>query len=148
MIEIRLAGARDLEALLPLVRGYRQFYQQTHDASAERATMQGHLRDGSSSVYLAWRGERAVGFVQIFAYWSTVRLAPTLILEDLFVASDARGDGVATRLLERALEHARSLGAAGMFLETAADNEMAQRVYARCGWTREGHFLKYNAPLP
>ena len=109
--------------------------------------MEAHLRNGTSSVYLAWKHERAVGFVQLFAYTSTVRLAPTLILEDLFVASDARGDGVASALLERSLEHARSLGAAGMFLETAVDNAAAQRVYERCGWTREGQFLKYNAPF-
>jgi len=98
-------------------------------------------------VYLAWDGERAVGFVQIFAYQSTVRLAPTLILEDLFVQPGARGTGVASMLLERALEHARAAGAAGMFLETAVDNAPAQRVYERCGWVREGHFLKYNAPV-
>ena len=146
-IDIRRAREGDLEALLPLVRGYREFYKQTHDGASERATMAGHLRDDTSTVYLAWNGERAVGFVQIFAYASTVRLAPSLVLEDLFVATDARGSGVATRLLERALEHARRIGAAGMFLETAMDNATAQRVYERCGWVREGHFFKYNAPL-
>jgi predicted GNAT family acetyltransferase len=34
-----------------------------------------------------------------------------------------------------------------MFLETAMDNVTAQRVYARAGWSREGRFYKYNAPL-
>lgn len=133
--------------LLPLVRGYREFYQQTHDARGERAVIGGHLRDGTSAIYIARDGERAIGFVQIFSYVSTVWLAPTLILEDLFVEPEARGGGVATMLLERALEHARSVGAAGMFLETAHDNATAQRVYERCGWVREGRFLKYNAPL-
>jgi ribosomal protein S18 acetylase RimI-like enzyme len=49
--------------------------------------------------------------------------------------------------LERAAAHAREIGATGMFLETAMDNQPAQRVYERAGWTREGRFFKYNAPL-
>jgi len=147
VIEIRSARAGDLEALLPLVRGYREFYKQTHDAARERAVMEAHLRDGTSAIYIAWGDERAVGFVQIFAYHGAVSLAPTLILEDLYVHPDARGRGIATMLLERALDHARAAGAAGMHLETALDNATAQRVYERCGWAREGRFLKYNAPL-
>jgi GNAT superfamily N-acetyltransferase len=147
LIEIRQAAADDLEALLPLVRGYREFYKQLHDSERERALMEAHLRDGKSAVYIAWEGDRALGFVQIFAYESTVTLASTLILEDLFVIPQARGNGIAARLLDRSVEHARAVEASGMFLETAADNDSAQRVYERCGWTREGHFMKYNAPL-
>jgi GNAT superfamily N-acetyltransferase len=147
MVEVRRAAAGDLDALLPLVRGYREFYEQAHDAQRERALLVSHFGDDSSAIYVAWRDEAAVGFVQMFAYTSTVQLVPTLVLEDLFVLPEARGEGVAAALLERSLEHARSVGAGGMFLETAHDNQAAQRVYQRCGWVREGHFLKYNAPL-
>lgn len=146
-IEIRRARVEDLEALLPLVRGYREFYKRTHDARGERATMEAHLRDGTSAVYVAWDGGVAVGFVQLFHYVSTVCLSPTVILEDLFVAGGARGRGIASSLLERGLEYARSVGASEVHLETAVDNFVAQRVYERCGWTREARFLKYNAPL-
>jgi GNAT superfamily N-acetyltransferase len=148
MVEVRRAAAGDLDVLLPLLRGYREFYGQVHDAPRERELLASHFRDDSSVMYIAWSDEAAVGFVQIFGYTSTVLLAPTLILEDLFVLPEARGEGVAAALLERSLEHARSVGARGMFLETAHDNQAAQRVYQRCGWVREGHFLKYNAPLP
>jgi ribosomal protein S18 acetylase RimI-like enzyme len=98
-------------------------------------------------MFVAWDDRRAVGFVQLFRTWSTVRLGPAFVLEDLFVEPAARGSGIADALLERALAFARERGATGMFLETALDNERAQRVYERNGWKREGRFLKYNAPL-
>lgn len=144
---IHKATINDLDALLPLVNGYREFYKREANADATRTFLAGHLSDGTSIIYIATRSGTAVGFVQIFPTFSTVRLAHVLILEDLFVDPKQRGSGVATALLARAMEYAKEIGAAGMFLETARDNETAQRVYERAGWTREGEFYKYNAPL-
>jgi GNAT superfamily N-acetyltransferase len=144
---IRLASIADLDALLPLVQAYRVFYKREPAAQRERAFIEAHLRNGTSAIYLAEVEGKAAGFMQMFKTYSTVRLANSWILEDLFVTPESRGRGVASKLLARALEHARTDGACGMFLETAQDNVTAQRVYERAGWTREGDFLKYNAPL-
>lgn len=146
-VVIRRAGAADLEALLPLVRAYREFYGRPADSTREREFMRGHLERGTSIVFVAQIGEGLAGFAQVFSSYNTVRLAPALILEDIFVEPRRRGSGIATALLERALGYARETGAAGMFLETAHDNLTAQRVYERNGWTREDRFYKYNAPL-
>jgi GNAT superfamily N-acetyltransferase len=146
-IRVQRAGAADIEALLPLVQAYRVFYEQPPDDPGERRFMLKHLRDSSSAVFLASCEERAAGFVQLFESWSTVRLAPVLVLEDLFVHEAFRNRGVATALMDAAIHFARETGAAAMFLETAADNLRAQQVYERNGWLRETHFLKYNAPL-
>ena len=137
----------DVDALMPLVRGYREFYGQAHDAFAEHAFIVHRIRSGSSHILLARDGGETLAFAQMFPFFSTVRLGPALILEDIFVAPEARERGVATALLEAALAYARSVHARVMFLETAIDNERAQRVYERNGWTREAQFYKYNAPL-
>jgi len=144
---IERAAAGDLDELLPLVRAYRVFYKQQPNEMRERDFVARHLRDGTSVIYVARTGGRAAGFTQLFKTYSTVHLAPAWILEDLFVDPGARRSGVAAALLERALAHARESGACGMFLETAHDNVAAQRVYKRAGWTREGRFYKYNAPV-
>jgi ribosomal protein S18 acetylase RimI-like enzyme len=148
-LEIARATIDDLEALLPLVTAYRVFYERDPEAQRERAFVERNLNDGRSTIFLARETERdsIVGFVQLFQTYSTVWLGPQLILEDLFVAPEARGGGAATKLLERAEAYAREIGAVGMFLETAMDNETAQRVYERAGWTRENRFYKYNAKL-
>jgi GNAT superfamily N-acetyltransferase len=143
---IERATAGDLESLIPLVAAYREFYKQRADTVRERALIAQHLNTGTSTIFVARRDGRAVGFAQLFQTFSTVWLGPSLILEDLFVDPSARGAGIATKLLGRALEYSRETGAIGMFLETAMDNVVAQRVYERAGWTREGRFYKYNAP--
>jgi ribosomal protein S18 acetylase RimI-like enzyme len=144
---VRRASVADLEGLLPLVAAYREFYKQAADEPRERELMTDHLARGTSVVFVACLGEKIAGFVQMFQTLSTVMLGPQLILEDLFVDPAARRAGIASALLERAAAHAREIGATGMFLETAMDNQPAQRVYERAGWTREGRFFKYNAPL-
>lgn len=144
---IRKAAPADLGALLPLVQAYRVFYRREPDAQRERAFIESHMRNGSSCIYIAEVDGEAAGFMQLFPTHSTVQLAPSWILEDLYVDPKHRKAGIASALLQRAIEHAKETGAGGMFLETANDNETAQRVYERAGWTREGRFLKYNAPL-
>lgn len=146
-MEIARASIDDLDTLLPLVSGYRNFYGRPTDADAERAYMSAHLTHGTSIVFLARVDGDAAGFVQLFPSFNTVRLRPALILEDLFVAPDARRAGIASALLDAALGYARETGAAVMFLETAYTNTAAQALYERSGWTRENEFYKYNAPL-
>jgi len=147
MLEVVTATIEHVDALLPLIRAYREFYGQKHDAFSERTFVVHRIRTGSSHILLARDDGETLGFAQIFSYFSTVRLGPALILEDLYVEPEARKRGIATALLESAVAHARSVNARAMFLETAIDNETAQRVYERNGWTREAHFYKYNAPL-
>lgn len=147
-ITIRRGTPGDIDAILPLVAGYRAFYEQPPDADRERAFIESHLRDRTSVVYLADVDGETAGFVQLFKTYSTVHLEPCWILEDLFVAEEYRHRGVAGALLARALEHVRDDGAAGMFLETAHDNVAAQALYEKSGWKRETRFIKYNAPLP
>lgn len=146
-ITVRRATSNDIDVLLPLVRAYRAFYEQTPDPAGERRFMSKHLRDATSTVFFASEGANALGFVQIFESWSTIRLAPMLILEDLFVEPSARGRGIARALIDAAIAYAREAGAGGMFLETAVSNERAQAVYERAGWEREAAFVKFNAPL-
>lgn len=145
--EVQRATIEALDALLPLITAYRVFYRQTPDPQREREEIAANLREGRSVIFLAHRDGRLLGFEQLFQTWSTVWLGPSLILEDLYVEPNVRGGGVAGALIGRAMEYAREIGAVGMSLETASDNVTAQRVYERAGWTREGRFLKYNAPL-
>jgi GNAT superfamily N-acetyltransferase len=65
-----------------------------------------------------------------------VRVRPIWWLNDLFVRPDARGKGAGRGLLEAAGDHARATAAAGLMLETGADNQYAQDLYERHGYAR------------
>ena len=85
-------------------------------------------------VLVARRGAGMVGFVQLYPMFSSVRLARTWILNDLYVLPTNRRGGVARALMDAAADFARADGAAGISLETTRDNAPARALYRAAGW--------------
>ena len=88
-------------------------------------------------------GGRAVGFATIFWTWSTLSAARIGIMNDLYVAPDARGTGVAELLIAACRERCRDRGARWLSWQTAKDNARARAVYERVGAKRE-EWLDYS----
>ena len=102
---------------------------------------------GQSVILLALEAGEAVGFVQLYPSFSSIRTAATFILNDLYVEPGRRRGGAGRRLVEAAAVLAREAGAAGLSLVTGADNLAARTLYERLGWTRETRFLEYGLDL-
>ena len=146
--EIRRATFHDLDSLVPLFDGYRQFYGKPSDEAGAREFLTARLRLNESIILLA-RDEHgaALGFTQLYPLFSSVRMVRTWLLNDLFVAAAARRQGVAKALLEAAATQARNLGAASLSLSTAHDNLAAQALYESLGWQRDTQFREYALTL-
>jgi GNAT superfamily N-acetyltransferase len=133
----RVTGG-DLDELLPLMRGYCDFYNvsPTDDAllALARALIADPEREGVQLI--ARRDEEAVGFATIYWSWATTIAARIGVMNDLFVTSAARGSGAAEALIRVCVEECRQHGAAQLTWQTAPDNERAQRVYDRIGAKR------------
>ena len=56
----------------------------------------------------------------------------------LAVAPWARRSGVGAALVQAVVERAQALGASALFLEVAADNDAAARVYLKAGFEQAG----------
>jgi GNAT superfamily N-acetyltransferase len=136
-IATRRATLADLDAVAPLFDAYRQFYGQPSDTARARSWLTNRMQAGESVVLLAEVDGRPGGFVQLYPMFSSVRTARLWILNDLFVASDARRGGVARALLDAAAQFARDDGAAGLMLETARDNAPARALYRAAGWQED-----------
>lgn len=136
-ISISRAGPADLDALAALFDAYRQFYEQPSDVARARQWLRERLRFGESTVLVAKRGGAALGFVQLYPMFSSVRTAKTWILNDLYVDAGARRQGVARSLLDAAAAFAREDGAAGISLETTQDNDAARALYRAAGWQED-----------
>ena len=134
---ISRAGPADLDALALLFDAYRQFYQQPSDLPLARQWLRERLRFGESVVWVARRGGTAVGFVQLYPMFSSVRTAKSWILNDLFVDAGSRRKGVARALLDAAAAFAREDGAMGISLETSRDNDAARALYRAAGWNED-----------
>jgi GNAT superfamily N-acetyltransferase len=74
-------------------------------------------------------------------------MARIFILNDLFVASEARGRGVGSALLHAAAGYGRSAGALRLVLSTEVTNTTARSVYEKLGWTRDTVFCVYQLTL-
>ena len=131
---IRRAGPHDLDALAVLFDAYRRFYGQPADIPRARDWLRTRMRVGESVVLIAERDGMAAGFTQLYPMFSSVRTARTWILNDLFVAEEARRSGMARALLDAAVQYARDDGAATISLETTADNAAARALYRAAGW--------------
>jgi GNAT superfamily N-acetyltransferase len=142
LITIVRGEALHLALLTPLFDGYRQFYEQPSDLQQAQRFLADRLELQDSVIFLALRSERAVGFTQLYPSWSSVSLRRLWILNDLFVAPEARRLGVGVALLERARQHAVETNAKGLMLETANDNP-ARHLYEQLGWQRDTDFLHY-----
>lgn len=149
MNEIRIieAGLDELEPAAKLFDAYRQFYGRPSDMAACRAYLRERLAHGDSRVDLACREGRFEGFMQLYPSFGSLSLRRTWILYDLFVTPEARGKGVATRLLGQARQLGLDTGAHDLTLSTAITNLKAQSLYERMGWKRDQEFHYYNLTI-
>jgi ribosomal protein S18 acetylase RimI-like enzyme len=141
---VRRAGPEDVGVLAPVFEAYRQFYGQTPAPEAARAFLEARLRQQESTVFIAEDTHGEVGgFVQLFPLFSSVSLAASFVLNDLFVSASFRRRGVARALLRAAVDFCRDAGAVRVSLSTAVTNEPAQSLYEACGWARQKDYHVY-----
>jgi ribosomal protein S18 acetylase RimI-like enzyme len=144
---VRIA-LEQVELVAPLFDAYRQFYGRPPDLDGARRFLAGRLGRGESVIFAVVENGRALGFTQLYPSFSSVSMRPIWILNDVFVAEDARRRGVGARLLRAARDHARETGAARLALSTAVTNTTAQALYERDGWRRDTAFFHYEYELP
>ena len=141
---IRHATLADLAPLSELLDGYRHFYRQVPDLGGARRFLQARLESGDSHILVHAGSEGELqGFVQLYPLLSTVRLAPLWLLNDLFVAPQARRKGVGRELMLAARELAASHGVGHLKLATQIENHAAQALYESLGWQRDTTFYHY-----
>ena len=140
----------DLPELLPLMRGYCDFYEVDPGDEALLAMSRELIADpDKEGLQLIARDDagRAIGFATIFWTWSTLSASRIGVMNDLFVHPDGRGSGAADALIQACAERCRERGATTLEWSTARDNLRAQQVYERVGGTRDERWLGYSLEL-
>ncbi len=147
MITLKVATITDVSSLLPLFNAYRDFYGQKLDAQGSESFLEARINNRESIIFLAHDKGKAVGFTQLYTTFSSVSLQPVYILNDLYVLSSHRAQGIGAMLLQEAKNHCIASNFKGLALETAIDNP-AQALYERLGWKKDSHCFHYfwNAP--
>ena len=137
---IREAIEADLPALMPLLRGYCDFYESDPTDAGLEAMARDVIAAPEDRAFLlvATDDEEAVvGFALSQWRWSSLNGARVVMLDDLFVAEPARGGGHADALIEATAQAARRHGAPAVTWLTTPDNRRAHTVYDRVGGKAE-----------
>jgi ribosomal protein S18 acetylase RimI-like enzyme len=145
---IRLAERRDLPALgrlgAQLVRGHHafdpdRFMAPDPDIEDGYAWFLGtQLKEAEMVIYVAEQAGAVVGYVYAGLEpqsWKELR-DPAGFIHDVVVDETARGQGIATRLIETAATWLEEHGAPRVMLWTAQKNDGAQRLFERAGFRR------------
>ena len=137
----------DLGELLPLMRAYCDFYAVAPSDEAllglSRALIADPEREG---VQLLARDGGSVGFATIFWSWATTSAERIGVMNDLFVAPEARGKGVAETLIEACRAECAAHGAGKLTWQTAPNNATAMKLYDHIGAVRE-QWVDYWLPV-
>jgi ribosomal protein S18 acetylase RimI-like enzyme len=148
LVQVRRATSGNAGRVAPLFDAYRQFYGLAPDLALSRRFIAERLERDESIVLLAQSAEgAALGFVQMYPTFASLRAARVFVLYDLFVAPTARRSGVARMLMEAAVAEARTSGAVALTLQTARTNHAAQRLYESLGWKRDEAFCEYGIDI-
>lgn len=136
MEKISPAALRDVPQLADLLN---LLFTQEADFKPDRQKQERGLRLIIESAHIglilaAREGEKVVGMVSLLFTISTAEGGPACWLEDMVVRPDRRGTGLGSRLLQKAIDHARSHGCSRITLLTDQMNAGAIRFYGRHGF--------------
>ena len=143
-MKICLAISKDIDSVAPLFDAYRQFYAQKSDLKLAKKFIAERLKNKQSIIFVAFLEKKAVGFVQLYPSFSSVSAAKILVLNDLYVVSEARKLGVARALMNKAKDYALKNKIKKLSLATAKNNLMAKSLYESLGYVLDLSYDHYS----
>jgi GNAT superfamily N-acetyltransferase len=138
-VTITRVGVGDLDELIPLMRGYCDFYEVAPGDAALRALALTLLEHpDTAGVQLIARDDHgtAIGFATLFWSYSTLSAAAIGVMNDLYVDAAARSTGVGAALIRACETACANRGVDVMEWQTAPTNARAQSLYDRFDATR------------
>ncbi|MEA9993559.1 GNAT family N-acetyltransferase [Pseudomonas sp. 10B1] len=144
------ATLEHLDLLTPLFVKYREFYGELSYPDSSRAFLEKRLRRKESVIYLALHDDddkKVLGFCQLYSSFSSLSLKRVWILNDIYVAEDARRQLVADHLLKSAKKMAKDTQAVRMRVSTSSSNKVAQKTYESIGFKIDTQFVNYVLPI-
>jgi GNAT superfamily N-acetyltransferase len=147
-VRVEPISAEQLGALLPLIAAYQRFYEvEDVDDERNRAFFSRFVAPSENGMLLgAWRGDELLGYACLYWHFTSLVPAETVLMNDLYVAENARGRGIGRVLIEASAKIARERGAHHLEWATAPGNVKAQRLYDATGAERS-EWIEYKLPL-
>ena len=131
---IRRLTEDDISLLVPLFDAYRQFYRQTSDLETAAIYIYQRISRNEATIFGCFINSDLVGFTLLYPMFSSVRMKPFYLLNDLYVLPDYRNDHIGSSLLRYCQQKAKEEDQAGIMLETEKTNHVGNHLYPSIGF--------------
>jgi GNAT superfamily N-acetyltransferase len=147
---IRPVQQYDFPRWKPLWDGYNAFYGRKDATALPDAITQmtwSRFFDAYEPVHalVAEQSGQLLGLAHFIFHRSTISIAPTCYMQDLFTLESARGNGVGRALIEQVYKLARQAGSSRVYWLTHETNETAMKLYDKVA--EKSGFVVYRKPL-
>lgn len=139
---LHLAGPDDLDRLEPMVAAYHSF-EGIATTEADRRAALSPLLDGTlpfGVAYLIGPRRSPVGYVVVSFGYCVELGGIDGFVDEFFIREKVRGRGIGAEVLGKLLPALSESGVRALHLEVARDNEAAQRLYRRAGFSMRDRF--------
>ena len=122
---------KNINALIPLMRKYQEFYKTAHISDSRNETFFAQFGESSElgCQFLFIESGKAVGFATIYFSFASSITSKVAVLNDLYTLPEYRGAGIGRKLIQHCQHYAQKKGAARLQWVTAPDNTAAQKLY-------------------
>lgn len=146
-LTIRPVAPPDFDQWQPLWEGYNRFYGRDAFPSEITQITWSRFLDPSEPVHavVAEKDGQLLGLAHYLFHRSTILIAPTCYLQDLFTNASVRGQGIGRTLIEAVYDRARIAGSQRVYWHTHETNVTAMKLYDKVA-ERSG-FVVYRKQL-
>jgi len=149
-VTIRAAVQDDFLRWEPLWEGYNAFYGRVGEtALSPEITHRTWLRffDEYEPMHalVAEASNKLLGLVHFLFHRSTIQIAHTCYLQDLFTVEEARGKGVGRALINEVYQRATAAGSPRVYWHTHETNRQAMQLYDKVA--EKSGFVVYRKAL-
>ena len=140
-LTVRLLNARDTDAYrtlrLEALKSHPEAFASSWELEVEKPTSWWTERLSISTIFGGWKNSTSLIGTAGFYRQDGAKLRHKGVLWGMYVHPQARGSGLATTLLNSAIEHAKSL-VEELSLTVTASNTAARRLYEKMGFEEYG----------
>ncbi len=132
---LRLAGDRDIGALISMMREFYAIDAYPFDQAIARRALADLIRDPAlGRVWLVEEGDAAIGYVVLTFGYSLEFHGRDAFVDELYLRPSHRGRGLGTRALRLVEETCRERGIHAVHLEVERTNVAARELYRKLGF--------------
>ncbi|WP_013323907.1 GNAT family N-acetyltransferase [Gloeothece verrucosa] len=141
-IKFPLAQIDDLDRLILLEKEFYEFEHLDFNEDVCRTVLRDIINTESfGRVWLIESEQEAIGYAVVTFGYSVEYRGKFALIDELYLRSSHRGQGIGTQILQVVEETCRHLGIQSTHLEVDYNNDRAKQVYQRLGYEDKNRYF-------